>query len=333
MRKSETNSVADSTGEKTGTHGASKEAGGHSRDGLTPVSALSAATPKLAPDAVREALEAAREYIGRENNPKSNRVLNLILAALHRIDLTTLPAILAAPVLPPDGAGEKYDGAVLRATSQRLLAKQFPNSAERFKASHQPRMAAPGERDPSVMPDCRSAETASPRKYGPVEWSKDVLDTVYGRPSATGAAEPVAWSMREVLMLIDEFDPNNSDWSFRKGALKEALGRLASPPVRGDRDIIRDFEDVCEKIAATRPQAAYIAMIDGGQGDLLTELDEVRRRARDILSLPVQSGAGEGEAVAELRRELRVSCEHDHRSWQDIERAMTALLSRGSKNG
>jgi hypothetical protein len=35
------NTVADSTGEKTGTHGASKEAGGHSRDGLTPVSSLS----------------------------------------------------------------------------------------------------------------------------------------------------------------------------------------------------------------------------------------------------------------------------------------------------
>jgi hypothetical protein len=34
-----------------------------------------------------------------------------------------------------------------------------PNSAERFKASHPPRMSAQGERDPSVMPDCRSAET------------------------------------------------------------------------------------------------------------------------------------------------------------------------------
>lgn len=48
----ETNSVADSTGEKTGTHGASKEIGGQSRADLTPVSTLSPPPP----DAVRSAL-------------------------------------------------------------------------------------------------------------------------------------------------------------------------------------------------------------------------------------------------------------------------------------
>lgn len=39
------------------------------------------ATPQT-PDVVREALEAAREYIGLDNNPRSNRVLGKIYTAL-----------------------------------------------------------------------------------------------------------------------------------------------------------------------------------------------------------------------------------------------------------
>lgn len=125
-------------------------------------------------------------------------------------------------------------------------------------------------------------------------------------PSGTGAAEPIAGPLNidpEVLRrdaLLDA--PRAAEmvavcpscgWRFHP--------EVATPPVRGDREIIRAFEDVCEKIAATRPQAAYLAMIDGGQGDLLTELDEVPRRARDILSLPIQSTARpDKEAAAQV---------------------------------
>lgn len=57
--------------------------------------------------------------------------------------------------------------------------------------------------------------------------------------------------------------------------------------LRRERDVLRHslryLEDACETVAATRPQAAYDAMIVGGQGDALTVLDMARASARQVL--------------------------------------------------
>jgi hypothetical protein len=46
---------------------------------------------------------------------------------------------------------------------------------------------------------------------------------------------------------------------------------------------LKRLEVACENLAATRPQGVYEAMIDGGQGDCLINLDQARANARKVL--------------------------------------------------
>ena len=50
------------------------------------------------------------------------------------------------------------------------------------------------------------------------------------------------------------------------------------------RAALRELEQANEALAASRPQAAYSAMIAAGQGDALLRLDRARSRARALLA-------------------------------------------------
>lgn len=71
-------------------------------------------------------------------------------------------------------------------------------------------------------------------------------DKLYGFPSVLspdGAGETEPGSLRELRQLIDEYDPLNSDWGFRKGVMFECLNRLtsgagAAEPVARELDCI-----------------------------------------------------------------------------------------------
>jgi hypothetical protein len=233
----------------------------------------SPAPPKPAPDAVR--LQIADQLISIQEDLPNEDNRNVLGMAAHYLR--------SAPVPPADGAQEQ------------IIRRNYAASA---------------------MNACIALADEVVCAQGSAQ---DIAKSLRERfPSGTGAAEPVAladhdeigqkvlnqpWEIQRAIVTIAAHCTVLTD-QHPTGPVADLAGcisqcslelanALATPPVRGDRDIVRDFEDVCEKIAASRPQAAYLAMIDGGQGDLLVELDEIRHRARDFLSLPVQSGEGE----------------------------------------
>lgn len=78
---------------------------------------------------------------------------------------------------------------------------------------------------------------------------------------------------------LDEFVPGWRDRVSEMAKLKRERDVL--------RHSLRCLEDACEAVAAGRPQAAYDAMIAGGQADALVALDMARASARQTLeSLP-----------------------------------------------
>lgn len=67
------------------------------------------------------------------------------------------------------------------------------------------------------------------------------------------------------------------------------LSAIAAPPAESNveierlREALRRMEDCFEQLASTRTHEIYLAMIDGGQGQALLDLDNARRNARDVL--------------------------------------------------
>lgn len=59
------------------------------------------------------------------------------------------------------------------------------------------------------------------------------------------------------------------------------------------REALQQMEWACEQLAATRTQAIYTAMIDGGQTQELLELDNARRSARAALTKGTTTTGGE----------------------------------------
>lgn len=59
---------------------------------------------------------------------------------------------------------------------------------------------------------------------------------------------------------------------------------LRLPDVAAMREALHGLEWACEQLAATRPHAAYLAMIDGGQADALLSLGARRQSARAVLA-------------------------------------------------
>lgn len=47
--------------------------------------------------------------------------------------------------------------------------------------------------------------------------------------------------------------------------------------------VLNRLELACDAIAAARTEEQYLSMIDGGQEDLLSELGDARRAARDMI--------------------------------------------------
>lgn len=116
-------------------------------------------------------------------------------------------------------------------------------------------------------------------------------------PSGTGAAEPVAWRIRvrqgsKTLYAYTErlpFEPD-ADSDIVVLGEPEALGRLATPPVRGDRETIVECLTNCAQIID-------VVRLDWVAAEVWTEWDQSVRdqitKCLASLSIPVQPGAGE----------------------------------------
>lgn len=265
------NSVADSTGEKAGAPGASKGAGGHSRGDLTPVSTLSSATPQPEPDAIFCDEKIIRRFFddGADGN-RARRALDRIMAALT----APVPSPDALTVAERREVDDNIRGALI--DEGKHVAVPSPDGTTPINI-----IRSLGPPDPS--------DEEFEQGWAACQHAVDsVLCDAYSASAlATGAAEPVA------------FDPTNHHNALKCPYCNPQGLSFATPPVREDleaRQLLDNLENACDRLCETRPQAAYDAMIAGGQKDLLWELDQARRAARDFLSLPVQPGAGEREA-------------------------------------
>jgi len=106
----------------------------------------------------------------------------------------------------------------------------------------------------------------------------NAVDVVFARQRDGAKAEGRGWKGMPAVV-----------WDAMRAAAPtppaaEAPGQ--EPVVETLRSVIARLESACELLASTRPQAAYIAMIDGGQADALLALDEARQEARTVLSAP-----------------------------------------------
>lgn len=67
--------------------------------------------------------------------------------------------------------------------------------------------------------------------------------------------------------------------------LRRSEPETISPADSAVREALAALENACERVAAGRSQAVYVAMLDAGENtDLLTELDFARAKARRALS-------------------------------------------------
>ncbi len=88
------------------------------------------------------------------------------------------------------------------------------------------------------------------------------------------------------------------------------------------RKALEALEAACERVAAGRSSAVYVAMLDAGENtDLLTELDLARANARAALSQPAPAGREAGNDVAERLFGSAVTPHEPGAGWQPIETA------------
>lgn len=137
------------------------------------------------------------------------------------------------------------------------------------------------------------------------------------REDILSLAVPVTiWMKSRMADELNKLGIREGSYDLGHDILTRVLAAAPTPPAaeapgqepRADtlRSVIARLESACELLASTRPQAAYIAMIDGGQADALLALDEVRQEARTVLSAPPTYADAEAKRSFNINNYVRV---------------------------
>lgn len=235
----------------------------------------------LAPDAVREALRDCREYL-------KELVGNFGLSSYYPVHalIDKINSALSAPVPSPDGAGELASFGHAPKPFWIIKFEDIDRGEMHFGNEIDAHTAF--EKASGGGWNCTLFETVQ-RKY---EWKCNQL--VPRSPSGTGAAEPVAtpqhipfalWADKiertTRIVTVREADSYGSAmyaahidcfYDFEAKRLVALLRSLATPPVRGDRELLERVKPILEAAASGKP--VMMASVD------------ILRDIKRLLSLP-----------------------------------------------
>lgn len=116
-----------------------------------------------------------------------------------------------------------------------------------------------------------------------------------------------------------------------EAALISSPGKDGGQEVEAEGDLreaLQRLEDCCDQLAGTRSREVYDAMINSGQADAMTDLDNARLNARKVLSLTASSPVQDTVAVVTGDAALALGLPEGTKLYTRPQPASTALVER-----